>query len=116
MPRWLLKTEPGSYSWDDLVREKKTTWNGVTNAVALKHIRSMKKGDQAFIYHTGDERCAVGIAEIASDPYADPKEKDERRVVVDLKPKRKLPRAVTLAEFKADMAFEGWDLLRIGRL
>jgi predicted RNA-binding protein with PUA-like domain len=116
MPRWLLKTEPGTYSWDDLVRDKKTTWNGVTNAVALKHIRVMKKGELAFIYHTGDERCAVGIAEIASDPYPDPKEKDERLVVVDLKPKRQLARPVTLAEFKAERAFAGWDLLRIGRL
>jgi predicted RNA-binding protein with PUA-like domain len=116
MPRWLLKTEPGSYSWDDLVRDKKTTWNGVTNAVALKHIRSMKKGELAIIYHTGDERAAVGIAEIASDPYPDPKEKDDRLVVVDLKPKHKLPRPVSLAEFKADKAFQGWDLLRIGRL
>ena len=116
MPRWLLKTEPGSYSWDDLVRDKKTTWNGVTNAVALKHIRSMKKGELAFIYHTGDERRVVGIAAIASDPYPDPKEKDERLVVVDLKPKRKLTRPVTLVELKAEKAFQGWDLLRIGRL
>jgi predicted RNA-binding protein with PUA-like domain len=113
---WLLKTEPDSYSWDQLARDKKTRWDGVANALALKHIRSMKKGDLALIYHTGDERAAVGIAQISTDPYPDPGQKDERVVVVDLKAKRKLHRPVTLAEFKADKAFAGWDLLRIGRL
>jgi predicted RNA-binding protein with PUA-like domain len=116
MARWLLKTEPSSYAWEQLVKDKKAVWDGVSNAVALKHIRSMKKGDLALIYHTGDERAAVGVAEIASDPYPDPKEKDERLVVVDLKPKTKLPQPVTLADIKADPAFAGWDLLRIGRL
>ncbi len=106
MADWLLKTE----------RDKKTRWDGVSNALALKHIRSMKKGDRALIYHTGDERAAVGIAEIVTAPYADPSADDDRVVVVDLKAKRKLPRPVTLAEFKADKAFAGWDLLRIGRL
>jgi predicted RNA-binding protein with PUA-like domain len=113
---WLLKTEPDAYSWDDLAKDKKTRWDGVTNALALKHIRTIKKGDLALIYHTGDERAAVGIAQITSDPYADPAAGDEKIVVFDLKPKRKLPRPVTLAEFKADKAFAGWDLLRIGRL
>ena len=116
MARWLLKTEPSSYAWEQLVKDKKATWDGVSNAVALKNIRSMKKGDLALIYHTGDERAAVGVAEIASDPYPDPKEEDERLVVVDLKPKTKLPQPVTLADIKADPAFAGWDLLRIGRL
>ncbi len=69
---WLLKTEPDSYRWDDLVRDKKTAWDGVTNALALKHIRTMKKGDLALIYHTGDERAAVGVAEVVSAPYPDP--------------------------------------------
>jgi predicted RNA-binding protein with PUA-like domain len=113
---WLLKTEPDCYSWDDLSRDRKTVWDGVNNALALKHIRSMKKGDLALIYHTGDERAAVGVAEITSAPYADPKEGDEKLAVVDLKPKKKLPRPVTLSDIKADKAFEGWDLLRIGRL
>jgi predicted RNA-binding protein with PUA-like domain len=116
MARWLLKTEPDSYAWDDLVRDKKTSWDGVNNALALKHIRTMKKGDLALIYHTGDQRAAVGIAAISSEPYADPNEGDARLVTVDLKPKSKLPRPVTLAEIKADPAFVGWDLLRIGRL
>lgn len=116
MARWLLKTEPDCYAWAQLVKERKTAWDGVNNALALKHIRSMKKGDLALIYHTGDEKAAVGIAQVASDPYPDPKEEDERLVVVDIKPVKKLPRAVTLSVIKADPAFEGWDLLRIGRL
>lgn len=116
MARWLLKTEPDCYRWDDLVRDKKTAWDGVTNALALKHIRTMKKGDLALIYHTGDEKAAVGVAEISSDPYPDPKEDDAKLVVVDLKPKKKLGQPVTLSDIKADPAFAGWDLLRIGRL
>src|SRR5947208_3358782 len=116
MANWLLKTEPGTYSWDDLVREKKTAWSGVSNATALIHLRAMGKGDSVLIYHTGSERAAVGIAQITRAAYPDPNEKDERLVVVDLKPKQKLARPVTLAEFKADKIFAGWDLLRIGRL
>lgn len=116
MAYWLLKTEPDAYAWDDLARDKSATWDGVSNALALKHIRSMKKGDLALIYHTGSERAAVGVAEVKSAPYADPKEDDERLAVVDLKPKRKLPRPVPFSVIKADRAFAGWDFLRIGRL
>ena len=116
MANWLLKTEPSTYSYDDLVREKKTTWDGVTNATALKHLRTMKKGDLALVYHTGDERTIVGIAEVASAPYADPKEDNEKLAVVDLKPKKKLKSPVALKTIKSDKAFTGWDLLRIGRL
>lgn len=116
MAYWLLKTEPGSFAWDDLARDGLATWDGVSNPLALRNIRSMKKGDFALIYHTGDERAAVGIAELASGPYPDPKGQDERLAVVDLKPKRKLPRPVTLPAIKADPAFAGWDFLRITRL
>ena len=116
MARWLLKTEPDCYAWDNLVKDKRTVWDGVTNALALKHIRSMKKGDLALVYHTGDQRAAVGIAEVVTDPYPDPDQKDEKLVVVDLKPKSKLKQPVTLSDIKADPAFAGWDLLRIGRL
>ncbi len=116
MAYWLLKTEPSTYSWDDLVRDKKATWDGVANAAALINIRTMKKGDLAIIYHTGDERSAIGIAEITSAPYADPKGDNEKMAVIDLKPKKKLPRPVTLQEFKSDKAFAGWDLLRIGKI
>ncbi len=116
MAYWLLKTEPDCYSWDDLKRDKKTVWDGVSNALALKHIRSMKKGDQAVIYHTGKERQAVGLATIVSDPYPDPKEEDEKLVVVDIKIDKPLKQPVTLSDFKADPAFEGFDLIRISRL
>ena len=116
MARWLLKTEPDCYSWDRLVQDRKTTWDGVNNALALKHIRTMQKGDLALIYHTGDERAAVGVAEIVSAPYPDPGEDDDRLAVVDVKPKKKLKQSVALADIKADPAFAGWDLLRIGRL
>ena len=116
MARWLLKTEPSTYSFDQLVQDKKTTWDGVANATALQNIRAMKKGDAVLVYHTGSEKAAVGVAEVASGPYPDPKEKDEKLVVVDLKPKRKLAKPVTLAQIKGDPAFAGWDLLRIGRL
>ena len=116
MAYWLLKTEPDCYNWDRLVRDKSTVWDGVTNALALKHIRTMKKGDLALVYHTGDERAAVGVAEVRSNPYADPKEGDERLAVVDVKPVRKLSRPVTLSDIKADPGFAGFDLLRNGRL
>ena len=116
MAYWLLKTEPDVYSFDDLRRDRKTAWDGITNALALKHIRSMKKGDLALIYHTGDERAAVGVAEIISNPHADPKQDDPKLAVVDVKAKQALPRPVTLDEIKADKTFAGWDLLRIGRL
>ena len=115
MALWLLKTEPGCYCWDDLARDRKTAWDGVANALALKHMRTMKKGDLALIYHTGDERAAIGIAEIVSDPYPDPKEQDDKLVVMDLKPKKKLSQPVTLSDIKADKAFAGWDLLKISR-
>ena len=116
MAYWLLKTEPGTYSWDHLVRDKRTTWDGVSNAVALKNIRAMKKGDLAFIYHTGDVKAVVGVATIASDPYPDPKDKEGKAAVIDLTPKSKLASPVTLATIKSDPAFAGFDLIRIGRL
>ncbi len=116
MNYWLLKTEPETYSWDDLLKDKKTVWDGISNPVALKNIRSMKKGDLAFFYHTGDERTVVGIAQIASDPRPDPKAGNERAAVVDLKPEKKLPNPVSLQQIKSDSTFAGWDLLRIGRL
>jgi predicted RNA-binding protein with PUA-like domain len=116
MAYWLLKTEPDCYAWDDLERDKRTVWDGVTNALALKHLRSMNKGDLALIYHTGGQRQAIGLAEIASHPYPDPSADDDKLTVVDVKLKRKLKRPITLDELKADPAFAGWDLLRIGRL
>lgn len=113
---WLVKQEPSAYSYDKLEKEKKTVWDGVHNNLALKHIRSMKKGDQALFYHTGDEKQAVGIIEMTKDPYPNPKEDDKRFVVVDVKPVARLKRPVTLDEIKKDSIFKNWDLLRISRL
>ena len=116
MNYWLLKQEPSTYSYDMLARDKKTVWDGVHNNLALKHMRAMKKGDHAIFYHTGDEKTAVGMIEITSNPYPNPKESDERFVVVDVKALSKLKRPVTLQEIKNDPKFKDWDLLRISRL
>lgn len=113
---WLLKTEPSVYSYVDLEQDKRTVWDGVANPLALKHLRAMKKGDLAFIYHTGGEKQIVGIAEVASDARPDPKQDDARFVVVDLKPREKLVRPVTLAEVKSRKEFAEFDLVRMGRL
>lgn len=116
MTTWLLKTEPGTYSFADLVRDGKARWDGVTNPVALKNLRRMAKGDAAFVYHTGNEKAVVGLAKIASAPYPDPKDRSGKLVVVDLAPDRALRRPVTLAAVKADPAFADFALVRIPRL
>ena len=116
MSLWLLKTEPTVYSFADLERDGRTVWDGITNNAALKHIRSVREGDEALVYHTGEERAAVGIARIATAPYPDPHVGDPRLVVFDLEPVRRLPRPVTLAEVKADPAFAGFALVREPRL
>jgi predicted RNA-binding protein with PUA-like domain len=113
---WILKTEPGTYPFDRLVSERRAVWDGVTNALALKHIRSMAKGDHAFIYHTGDEKALIGLARIVSDPYADPKGDDPRLAVVDIEAGERLPHPVTLAAIKADPAFAELGLVRMSRL
>lgn len=113
---WILKTEPTTYSWADLVRDGKTRWDGVRNNLALKHIRAMKKGDQLLIYHSGKDKAVVGKAKVASDPYPDPKAKDDKIVVVDIEAGTPLDRPVTLAEIKADSAFEDLALVRMPRL
>lgn len=116
MNYWLVKQEPTTYNYDMLEKEKKTVWDGVHNNLALKHIRAMKKGDRAFFYHTGDEKQAMGIIEITSNPYPNPKEDDKRFVVMDVKPVSRLKRPVTLEEIKKDSKFKNWELIRISRL
>jgi predicted RNA-binding protein with PUA-like domain len=113
---WILKTEPSEFSFDDLRRDGRARWDGVSNAVALKHLRAMRPGDQVLIYHTGDEKRLVGRAEVISEPYPDPSAGDERLVVVDIEPGPALPRPVTLAAIKADPAFQDFGLVRTGRL
>jgi predicted RNA-binding protein with PUA-like domain len=116
MSYWLLKTEPESYSYADLERDGRTVWDGVANNAALLHLRAMRPGDTALIYHTGDERRAVGLAEIVSEPYPDPQAAEARLVVVDVRPLRALVQPVTLAQIKAEPAFADFALVRQGRL
>jgi len=116
MNLWLLKSEPGTYSFSDLVREGSARWDGVSAPAALTHLRAMRPGDQALIYHTGDERAIVGIAKVTSDPYPDPKLLDPKRVVIDLAPVRALSQSIPLASVKADKRFADFGLVRISRL
>jgi predicted RNA-binding protein with PUA-like domain len=113
---WLLKSEPDVYSYADLERDGATLWDGVANNAALKYMRTMQPGDLALIYHTGDERQAVGLAELTSLPYPDPQAGDPKLVVVDLRPLRCLPQPVSLAAIKADPFFAGFELVRQARL
>jgi predicted RNA-binding protein with PUA-like domain len=114
MAYWLFKQEPSTYSYSQLEKDGKTVWDGVANNLALKHLRSVKKDDKAIFYHTGDEKQAVGIMDIVSDAYPDPK--DKSLTVVDVKPAGRLKKPVTLAQIKADPAFSQWELVRISRL
>ncbi len=116
---WLAKQEPSGprgYNFSKLEKEKKTVWDGVHNNLALKHIRNMKKGDQVLFYHTGTERQAVGIMTVTTNPYPNPKEKEKRFVVIDVKFKKRLKQPVTLEEMKKQKKFKSWELLRISRL
>jgi predicted RNA-binding protein with PUA-like domain len=114
--RWLFKTEPGAYSYARLSREGRTVWDGVKNALALKHLAGVAEGDEVLVYHTGDEKAAVGVARVVRGAYPDPKAKDPRLVVVDLVPLRPLPRPVALADMRANRRLAGFDLLRLPRL
>ncbi len=114
--RWLLKTEPSVYSFAQLQRDGQTVWDGVKNPMALKNIGQMRKGDDVLIYHTGDEKAAVGTATVLSDPYADPKHKDPKLLVFDVGAVEPLARPVALAEIKAHPAFKNWELVRLPRL
>ena len=113
---FLFKEEPTHYGYDAFVKDKKTVWSGVKNPLAQKHLRSVKKGDRIFYYHTGDEKAVVGVAKALGDAYPDPKDKSGKQSVVDVAPVSKLPRPVTLAEIKADPAFKDFPLVRISRL
>ena len=113
---WILKTDADTYPFEQLERERRAVWDGVSNALALKHIRSMAKGDRLLIYHSGDEKALVGLARVVSDPYPDPKAGDARLTVVDVEAGDRLPRPVTLAAVKADPAFAELGLVRMSRL
>ena len=113
--RWLFKEEPSRYSFDRLQEEGRTVWTGIKNNLALKYLRMVEKGDLIMFYHTGEEKRIAGIMRATSGAYQDPGE-DERFVVVDLEPVKKLRRPVTLADMRADPRFSGFDLLRSPRL
>jgi len=113
---WILKTEPSTYSFDQLERERTAVWDGVANPVALKHIGQMRPGDQVLIYHTGKEKAVIGKAEATSAGYPDPKGKDARMLVVNLKVGTRLPNPVGLPAIKAEPAFVDLALVRQGRL
>ena len=114
MAYWLMKSEPGSYSWDDLVRDGGTDWDGVRNNAARLHLRAMKPGDEALFYHSGDQRAVVGVMRIAGP--GGPDGDDGAWVKVPVEPLRPLPRPVTLAEIKAEPALAKMELLRQSRL
>ena len=114
MNYWLLKTEPDTFSWDDLVRDKKTGWDGVRNFQARTHLKAMKKGDLAFVYHTGEEKSVVGIAKVTKENYPDPK--DNEWVAIEIAPVSKLKNPVGLAQIKADKRFTTMVLVKASRL
>lgn len=122
MATFLFKTEPGEYSFADLVREKRCTWSGVSSPAALKHLRTVKKGDEILIYHTGEEKAVVGLAKAVSAPYEDPKAPGKndngqpKMAVVDMSPVKRAKTPVTLSAVKADSRFAEFALVKQGRL
>jgi predicted RNA-binding protein with PUA-like domain len=116
MPYWILKTEPSTYSVDDLLRQKTAVWDGVKNPLALKHLRAMQPGDEVLIYHTGDEKAVVGTARVTKPAYPDPKQKDPKLVVVDLRAGDRVPAPVPLSVIKSDPLFKDLALVRMPRL
>ena len=114
MHYFLAKTEPGTYSIEDLERDKKTAWDGVTNPQAVRAIKDMRPGDRVFIYHSGGQSAIVGLAVVASEPIPDPK--NAKSAIVDLEFKEHLAPPVTLSEIKQSGLFDDWALVRQGRL
>jgi predicted RNA-binding protein with PUA-like domain len=116
MTAWLVKTEPGSYSYDDLERDGTTYWDGVTSPMAQMNMRAMQVGDAAVVYHSQSDKAAIGLAEVTRGPYPDPTDDSGRRVWVDIKAVRRLDRPVTLTELKSEPAFAASMLVRQSRL
>jgi predicted RNA-binding protein with PUA-like domain len=114
MNYWLVKTEPGTYSWDDLVRDKKTVWDGVRNFQARNNLKSMKKGDTVFVYHSGEDKAVIGLAKISKEAYPDPK--DNEWIAVELAVDTKLKKPVTLAQIKATKKLGTMVLVKASRL
>jgi len=113
---WLVKTEPGAYSYADLQRDGTTHWDGVTNAQAQINLRSMAPGDTVVVYHSQTDKAAVGLAQVVGSPYPDPTDPAGKRVWVDVRAERPLERPVTLTALKAEPAFASSMLVRQSRL
>ena len=113
---FLFKEEPENYNFDAFVKDGQATWTGVKNPVAQRNLRSVRKGDLVFYYHTGKEKAVVAIAKAASHAYADPGDASGKLSVVDVVPEKRLKRPVTLAEIKADKSFASFPLVRMSRL
>jgi predicted RNA-binding protein with PUA-like domain len=113
---WLFKEEPAHYSFADLERDRRTLWDGVTNALARKHLRAVREGDRVFFYHSGKERAVVGEMRAAADPRTDPANQDPQAVVVEVEPVRRLAHPVTLTRIKDQPKLAAWDLVRLPRL
>lgn len=116
MAYWLVKSEPFKYSWEQLVKDKKTTWDGVRNYAARNNLQAMKKGDKVLFYHSNEGVDIVGIAQVSKEAYQDPTTEEKAWVVVDLKPAKKLKKPVPLTAVKADKRLSEMDLVRLGRL
>jgi predicted RNA-binding protein with PUA-like domain len=114
MNYWLVKTEPETYSWDDLVRDKKTVWDGVRNFQARNNLKAMKKGDVVFIYHSGNEKSVIGTAKIIKEAYPDPKDKDW--VVVEIGVEKKLKKSISLSQVKSQKKLSEMVLVKSSRL
>jgi predicted RNA-binding protein with PUA-like domain len=116
MARWLFKSEPSCYSFDDLRRDGSTLWDGITNAMARIHLRKVSPGDQILFYHTGGEKAVVGVMKATSGPRPDPNADDDKSVAIEVKAVRALPHPVSLARIKAEPKLASWDLVRQSRL
>ena len=116
MAYWLIKSEPSAYSWDQLVKDKKTSWTGVRNFQAQINLKAMKVGDRAFFYHSGEGKEIVGIAEVVKAAYPDPTDKAGKSITVDIKAVQPVKQPVTLAAIKADAKFKEFKLVRQSRL
>jgi predicted RNA-binding protein with PUA-like domain len=116
MTVWLLKTEPNAFSFDDLLQRESEPWDGVTSPFALAHMRNVRQGETCVIYHTGDERQAVGLGQVVRAAYQDPKQDNARLLVIDVRPLERLPRPVRLEQIKKDERFATSPLVRMGRL
>ncbi len=114
MNYWLVKSEPSTYSWEDLQKDKKTTWDGVRNYQARNNLKDMKKGDLLLFYHSNEDKAIVGIAKVAKEQFPDPKDKDW--IAVEISPERKLKTPVTLAQAKADKHLSNMVLVKSSRL